>query len=307
MSLLQSVYKAIAKPTGPTFAEFVEEKSETWWTGPHRKTSLKKAEMFAGRSGIADCKLSEITHQDITAFTDYLLKERQLKAGTINRYNSTLSTIFHEAVAAGHMETAPRIKWLGEQKARCRYFTDKEQEQLRRFFRNGPAPWIEHFFVLALNTGMRPSEILGIGQDSGFKSKVYGTVTDDGWIDLRWTKNSGSDERGRMVPLNSNAVTALAALDGIPGNHWKSKEFYREWDAARDEIAPGDETFVFYVTRHTFATTMANDYRLNQHVLGELLGHKAAATTSKYVHAKPEALMAAVSKLSDFFSPPAKP
>lgn len=99
------------------------------------------------------------------------------------------------------------MKFLKVRSSRPRFFTDKEIDDLVNFLDNSSQPWMSHFVVLGVNTGMRLGEILGI---NNAQSKTQGVISRCGtYVTLSDTKNGDQ----RIVPLNHAARKALAALD----------------------------------------------------------------------------------------------
>jgi len=299
-----------------TILDFATLHSKIFWKGKHRTTSLAKIERFAkfnndprrehsmlalkrGMRRREAVKMVEITAIDIYAFVDHLeyceFNRKTGKLGlsnaTINRYISCISKVLTMAVEFNNIESAPKVRYKKESKGRPRYFSQTEIEKLKMFYRDSKFPHMEHFVELALATGMRKAELLGINQTAESLPddfKTYGVVSDSGdSVTLRETKTG----EPRTVPLSRRARAALQKLGGRPMDSYQHHQFYRHWDAARRAVAPKDSDFVFHVCRHTFATRLANDMNVNIAVIGEVLGHSSISTTQKYIHATPTHLM----------------
>ena len=101
---------------------------------------------------------------------------------------------------------------------------------------------------------------------------------------LEDTKNG--DER--YVYLNEKAQYALLNLDNQPEKYFRMWKFYRAWGAMRKDLLDGNELYVFHSLRHTFATRLANEFKLNNTVIASMMGHRSLVTTSKYVKLMPE-------------------
>ena len=104
------------------------------------------------------------------------------------------------------------------------------------------------------------------------------------YVHLLYTKNG--DER--YVYLNTKARQALWELDDCPKNHYIMYNFYAAWKCLRRDVLNGDERLVFHSLRHTFATRLANEFRLNNTVIAKIMGHRSLLTTSKYVKLMPK-------------------
>jgi integrase len=279
-----------------TILDFATLHSKHLWHGKHQKTSLEKIRRFSQFSDNFDRPIDDYKPVHLYAYRDHLLHseynrktgELGLNNATVNRYISCLSKVFSLAVEFGEMNSAPKNpKTLKEIKGRPRYFTPAEIEKLKMFYRKSKFSYMEHFIELALATGMRKAELLGINQTEESLHpdfKTYGVVSNSGdSVTLRETKTG----EPRTVPLSKRARAALTALGEKPFNAFDHHNFYDHWAAGRRAVAPNDKDFVFHVCRHTCATRLANDMNINIAVIGEVLGHSSIATTQKYIHATP--------------------
>ena len=270
-----------------TFKEFYQSQASRLWEGKHLKESQAKMLKFSNFNGFGDRPIDSFVPADIYSFFDKLTEDG-LSDNTVNHYGAALSSVFNHAVDMELINHAPKIKWRKVKSGRPRYMTDDELDQLQAFLAGHRHSWMQHYVTIALNTGMRLGEIHQIGR-TAFLSD------DKQWLTLPETKNG--DER--IVPISPETLEAIEALDGEPRKHYTDRTFYNTWGEARRKIAAGDKTFVFHVLRHTCATTMANDFQVNSHLIGQMLGHRSEATTRKYVHAKPENLLSIAQKLSN--------
>ena len=278
--------------------DFTTRHSKLFWKDKHHARCVDKMRRFSKFGRIADTAIGDITALDIYAFVDHLehceLNRRTGKLGlsnaTINRYISCISKVMQVAVECNIIDAAPKVRYKKETKGRPRYFSQTEIEQLKMFYRRSKFPHMEHFIELALTTGMRKAELLGINQTAESLPddfKTFGVVSDSGdSVTLRETKTG----EPRLVPLSKRARAALEKLGGRPMDSYNPHQFYHHWDAGRRAVAPADSNFVFHVCRHTFATRLANDMNVNIAVIGELLGHSSISTTQKYIHTTPSHL-----------------
>ena len=275
-----------------TLQEFCNSNASRLWHGRHLKESLSRALKFCAYADHSLRGIDQFKPADLYSFGDYMVSEGS-SPNTVNHYFSAISTLFNLAVDMEIIVYAPKIKWHKVRSGRPRYMTKEEVHSLDTVFRASDDPWVRgmmpHFVTIAINTGMRLGEILKITPEA------IKEMDDSTWVYLSATKN-GDD---RWVPLNVKAKAALKALGNTPGSKFTHRRFYNAWDIARSKIARGDETFVFHVTRHTAASTMANDLNVNTLLIAKILGHRNVATTAKYVHAKPKALQDIMRKLGN--------
>ena len=270
-----------------TVREFYMREGKRLWRGKHFNESMSKLNKFCNFEGYGERGIDSFIPLDIYKYLDTLSDIDGFTDNTVNHYAAAISVVFNHAVDMEVITHAPRIKWRKVKSGRPRYMTKEEIVKLKAFLVNDKNSWMEHFVTIGLNTGMRLGEILKIGE-SAFLTE------ERDWLVIPDTKNG--DER--IVPITRDTLAAIDALDGRPGKYYSHRKFYNTWKNARKQIANGDKTFVFHVLRHTCATTMANDHQVNSHLIGTMLGHRSVETTRKYIHAKPESLMAIAKKLS---------
>lgn len=261
--------------------DLVNNYSREIWDGTkkHHDEAVSRVRNFCFHSG--NPKLADV---DAAAVYNYMRKLAAdgLSPATVNRHAAAISSVLKFAREMGEDAADFRIKTKKE-KNRLRFFSEDELKRITDYCNRRHVPtWFKDMCNLARYTGMRHSEILKLSDDS--QAAVY--HDDEGmlWIHLFETKNG--DER-HIAVLHPTARTACLNLSArrknTPYNH---KEFYKLWAHMRDLIAKGDKQFVFHVFRHTAASHMANELRLNSDVIGQWLGHRNPATTSKYVHIK---------------------
>lgn len=272
------------------FLTFVnEEKSRLWSGEAHRKKSVRKAEKFADFRDYGTRALDDFTPRNIHDFFDSLTLEG-FADSTVNRYAAMLIRVFSHAVDEEHITHVPKFTWKDEpENQRPLYYTAQQLEKMEEYHRN-TADWaIEHFIVIGHQTGMRIGEILSVNLHSIEKDDKG-----NDWIYLKDTKN-GDD---RPVPVNERTYKALAALDFLPARHFEHTRFYRAWGRMRRDLLHRDPRYVFHTLRHTAATKMANELKVNSTVIGMMLGHRSEKTTKKYIKAMPSALIEIASQMS---------
>jgi integrase len=178
---------------------------------------------------------------------------------------------------------APRVP-----PGRIRYLQPSE---LRAIMQASPT-WIKPIIALAVSTGMRRSEILGLR-----------------WVDfdrsgervlLRHTKNG----EGRVVYLNQLALSVLASLDG---GRDAGDRIFALVNPGKVSVAFGRvcrklriPDFRFHDLRHTAASWL----RMNGadiHTVAQLLGHKDLRMAARYQHLSPTFLADAVRRLDGVF------
>lgn len=209
--------------------------------------------------------------------TTTLAKTRS--AATVNRHKNTLSGIFKYATQQGYMPDNPlcRISRLKDPSKKVRYLNDNERTVLLAACQSSEWPRLYLLVMMAMTTGMRKSEILGLRWNAiEFSS---------GLAKLETSKNG----EPRMVPIPSMTLAELKKIREV-GNGLvfpsKSKPdqafvFKKHWLKALETAHI--ENFRFHDLRHDFCSQLAM-HGAALHEIAELAGHKDLATTRRYTH-----------------------
>lgn len=214
---------------------------------------------------------------------------------SVNRELECLSRIFNMAIDNGYAETNPcqKVKKLRMDNRRNRYLSPDEESRLLAGL-NGRWTYLYPIIVLALNTGMRRGEILGLKWSCvDFQRSIMHVVN---------TKT----EQDREVPINAAVRQALLGLHGLseceyvfvnPGTGEKRVDIKKGFAAICRES--GISNFRFHDLRHTAATRMA-DAGIDAFTIAEILGHTTMQMTRRYTHALNENKRRAVESLSGY-------
>lgn len=202
---------------------------------------------------------------------------------TVNRYMNVLSHAFTMAVNDWEwMDTHPmhKINKLREPRGRVRYLDDDERKKLLEKCKKSKNSYLYIAVVLALSTGARRGEILGIRwPDVDFTRKA---------IVLHDTKNN---ER-RVLPVTGHALELMREHQKVrridtnlvfPSleNPKQPQDIRSAWEAALKEAKIAD--FRFHDLRHSAASYLAmNGASLAE--IAEVLGHKTLAMVKRYAH-----------------------
>ena len=208
---------------------------------------------------------------------------------TVNREVSVLRHMLKRAVEWKylHQYRLDGLKQLPEPGGRTRFLELDQIDSLLRECEKSRSLFLRPFVVLALNTGMRRGELLGLSRKSIDWANKIAT--------LGQTKNGDT----RKVHLNDTAIEALRALparlDGrffpVKDAHTVSRSFGRAVKRS------GIEDFHLHDLRHTFASHQAMSGTVGRG-LQELLGHRDGRMTERYTHLSDGYLKAAVNGLN---------
>jgi integrase len=219
------------------------------------------------------------------------------KAATVNRLVACLKHMFTKAtewemVEEESLKRVRKVKLLRENNSRLRFLSKEECQNLI----NACDQHIRPIVIIALNSGMRKSEILNLTWNQ--------VDLKHGFIMLERTKNG---ER-REIPINMSLRNALEnlprRLDGgyIFVNQKKGKPFRdirKSFPSALKKV--GIEDFRFHDLRHTFASQLVMA-GVDITTIKELLGHKSLAMTMRYSHLSPSHKARAVELLDTVLS-----
>jgi integrase len=218
------------------------------------------------------------------------------KPSTVNRHVAALKHMFTKGndwnmVDETVLRRVRKAKMLSENNKRLRYLSHVEWQSLLEACDSHLYPIV----LMALNTGMRKSEILNLQWD--------GVDLTNNFIHLEITKNG---ER-RDIPINDTLKEMLLKLprrlDGKylfydPKTQRPFKDVKRSYKTACKNAKITN--FHFHDLRHTFASNLVMR-RVDLTTVKELLGHKSLAMTLRYAHLSPEHKTKAVNVLDGMF------
>ncbi len=273
------------------FLPWAKASKKTWEDDEERAVPIKG--FFKGK------RLRDVTpmlleqYKQLRLKTDTLHKRKRSPA-TVNRELQVLSKVFSMAYDNGLVETNPvrRVRRLREDPARERYLTDDEEKRVFETLVDRRA-YVRPIVVVALQTGMRQGEILGL--------KWKHVDFDQGTIYVAHTKTG----RPRKIPMSEPVEVELrslkqdASLDsyvfGFPSTGVKQAALRHAWERAC--VKAKISGLRFHDLRHTFATRLRAK-GVHEMDIMSLLGHTTLQMTSRYSHAMPENLRTAVDSLT---------
>ncbi len=270
------------------FLELYSKQNKRSWARDEISLGHLK-DFFRGKS------LAEITPD---AIEKYKLERRTAKVSdaTINRELACLKTMFSKAIEWDRTKLNPaaRIKKFREANVQERIL---EADEMRRLL-EAASPELRPILIVALNTGMRKGEILGLR-----------------WRDVDFVKafiliEDSKSGRARKVPMNALVFDTLRGLKRVG-------EFVFPGMSSQGQAQPqGDVKTAFksacrragiiglrfHDLRHTAATKMI-EAGVDLVTVSRILGHASIQMTMRYAHPTPENMRRAVEKLADVFKP----
>ncbi|MCP4204729.1 MAG: site-specific integrase [bacterium] len=238
------------------------------------------------KTKIGSYSLADVNPALLVEWRDRLASETTVRgtrrsSGTVNRYLAYLSHAFTVATREWQwLESNPltKVSKLKEPRGRVRFLSDEERQDLLDACQESDDPLLYPLVVLALSTGARQGELLGLRwSDVDLKRKV--AIAHD-------TKN----EDRRALLLSGLAFDVLRDLrkvrrldtDLVFANQKGKASFPRNaWEAALK--AAEIEDFRFHDLRHSAASPLALSGATLAEI-AEVLGHKTLAMVKRYSH-----------------------
>jgi integrase len=280
----------------PTRGMTLAEATERYLATKARKRTLMKDERILKHLNSvfgADTALEDLTASEISEYKARRLAtkvgspgtERALTAAAVNRPLALLRHLLRTAYEEWEVLPAvPKIRLEKEPQGRLRWLTEDEIKKLLGACGKSRNRDLRAAVVLAINTGLRRSELLGLTWDRVDLSR--------GVIRLEVTKTG----RRREVPLNAESYAAMVSLGPKDTGRVFRKQSLRK---AYENSVSNDVNF--HTLRHTFASwAVMRGVSLKE--LQELLGHGSLAMTMRYAHLAPERLRSAVARLEGLTS-----
>lgn len=219
-----------------------------------------------------------------------------LSPATVGQYMLTISHVL--SIARGEWHLTPNNPALAVKKPkldneRTRSLSDDELRRLLDACRDSESPYLLEAVTLALTTGARQQEVMGLNwRDLDFSAK---TVT------FRETKNG----EVRTVALADLAAGLLRPRMGLglvfpsPTDPRRPVGVRSAWETAlrRAEI----DDFRWHDLRHSAASVLASS-GASLLEIGAVLGHKTASSTKRYSHLAKERIAQASARLGDHLS-----
>jgi len=263
----------------------------------------QKAQLEWWKQQIGHKTLQDLTTPTLVECKELLLQgmtyRGTIRSGaTANRYMAALSHVFTKASTEwGWMEINPlsKVSREKESQGRVRFLSDDERGRLLEACKSSRNHQLYLIVMLALSTGARQGEVMGLGWDD--------VSFDQRRLILRDTKNGET----RAVPLVGEAFSLLKdhskvrRIDtplvfprvGAKGN--QSMSIREAWDNAV-EVAK-IENFRFHDLRHSCASYLAmNGATLAE--IAEVLGHKTLQMVKRYAHLSEQHTLSVVERMN---------
>lgn len=213
-------------------------------------------------------------------------KSGQRSGATLNRYQVALAALFTWAkrqrlVPRGFDSPTRHVEKRQETRGRVRYLTDDERDRLLAACVASPWPRLYVFVLMALTTGARRGELLGL--------RWCDIDTGRGEASLHDTKNGDRrvlvllpqvlEELARFAPKDAPTSQALVFRSRLrPSQPYSTAKVFNEAVAAA-----GIKNFRFHDCRHCTASYMAQA-GASLLEIADTLGHRQLRMVQRYAH-----------------------
>jgi integrase len=263
--------------------------------------------------------VSDIAADDIAR----LQRKRQgegLSGRQINCEVATLRAILgHYGLWAG---ISHRVKMLRERSDTGRSFSVEEERKLLDAIAESSSPSVYPFFILSLDSGLRPSETRALRRRDLYLVWIQGAIAEGEIIVGRSKTDAGT---GRVIPLTRRASAALALWlsrfedagpdafvfpfhhVGFAGNgrkpHIWGVDLYRPMSTYSYKTAfntarrKAGVDYRLYDARHTFVTRLAENPKVSEETIRQLAGHVSPRMLARYAHIRAQARREAIATL----------
>ena len=235
--------------------------------------------------------LAKIDAATLSKYRDARLK--QVEPGTVIRELGLLSSIFETARREwGYTAFQNPLAGLRKPKApdgRERRLKPGELQALTKACSTVAGSWLLHGFQLAIETGLRRGELLGIRwQDVNLESAI---------LYVPFTKT----DKARTIPLTDRAIELLTARKAASATHAQyafpvsANAFRLAWERCKRRAeragCTGIQELRFHDLRHE-AVSRFFEQGLNTAEVATISGHRDLRMLFRYTHLKPEDILA---------------
>jgi integrase len=245
---------------------------------------------------ICSYSLANLTRTAVTAYREHRLKS--VSGSTVRKEMQVMALVIDHACRDWGVYLAEnplrRVRLPKENAARERRLMSGEEDRLLIECQAARAPYLMHAVIVAIETGMRQSEMLALTWDRIDLQKRVARLFE--------TKNG----EGRAIPLTRRACASLQSMRSVRLYVWTQHDtngpfswvgatvIRHAFMRARDKAGMPD--LRFHDLRHE-ATSRLFEKGLNTMEVASITGHKTLSMLRRYSHLSMEHLLAKLDSL----------
>jgi integrase len=288
--LVGQVSLAAPVENGMTFGEAISrylevKKTKRGWKDDQRNL-IRLRGVFDAALPLRDLTAGRIAEYKVQRARTLVRRDgrtRPISAATLNRELAVLRHLLQLAVKEWEvLDKAPHIRLEKEPEGRIKWLEPKEEAALLAACGRSQNPHLVAIITVALESGMRQGELLGLTWDRVDLSR--------GVMQLERTKSG----KRREVPMREVVYAIFAAMpEPRVGRVWPDRSMRRAFENAVETAELTD--FTFHDCRHHFASWFMMRGRQLE-ALRAILGHRDIKMTLRYAHLSPSHLRTEIDK-----------
>ncbi len=256
-----------------------------WWCGrigPLRLDELTDDHLHAALEQLRTAPSRYFAGKDVDGRPVFKARRKPMSGATINRYSSAIASVITWAIRRriapkGYDHPVRRLEHHPEKAEKTRFLSDDERSRLLEACKASKWPRLYLLVLLALTTGARKGELLGLrwrDVDTGLKV-----------LHVARSKNGTP----KVLPLVPAAVEQIEGHRGAPGalvfpsrlQPDRPMAFEARWKEALR--AAHIKAFRFHDLRHSCASYLAQ-HGASLLEIADLLGHRQISMSQRYAH-----------------------
>ena len=257
----------------------------TWWSAQLASVTLHDLsddQVHASLESLTSQRSRFYAGKDVQGRAIYRAKRKPMSPATVNRYAASLAAVITWAIKKriapkGYVHPCRSVERQPERNERTRFLSDEERDRLLQACKSSSWPLLYALVLMALTTGARKGELLGLR-----------------WSDVELSRGEahvGRTKNGdpRVLPLVPAVVDELRAARGAgtalvfaskrqPSQPYSFEPRYHQ--ALAEARIRG---VTFHTLRHSCASMLAKSGATLLEI-GDLLGHRQLQMTKRYSH-----------------------
>jgi integrase len=256
-----------------------------WWStriGHLEMRALCDDDIHAALEALAQQRSRFFAGKDIDGAPIYKPKQKSIAPATVNRYAASLAAVVTWAIKRriapkGYVHPCRSVERERENNEKTRFLSDDERERLLAACKASPWPRLYALALMALTTGARKGELLGL---------TWADIDEDRGLALVGRSKNGDP---KFLPIVPTVRAELARFRSVP-THRVFPSTRRPHDPYSFEIrwkealhAAHVRNFRFHDLRHSCASMLAQSGATLLEI-ADLLGHRQLQMTKRYSH-----------------------